>query len=121
MSRNVISYGAMAPITAPTGDLHTDAWSARSEFLLRYNLYINYEGTLIFSDRGQNGEEVAGLWLMPDDILHDFLNACGEAGIQIDDELIVPYAAVWYNGADSYMSDLTLEKFCDQTASMRQT
>ena len=109
----------MAALKTPIGHCHTEEWETlqnklRDESCLR----LNYEGTLIFSQ--QDNPEGGGLILLSIARLNEFTDDLAKMGIEVDTDVIVPYACDWYNGADSHMSDLTFEEFCDRTAEDRQ-
>ena len=109
MSENVASSGFFAILKTPFNE---DAREEKEEILYDNDteLSLNYEGTLVFSD--VRGEEY-GLHIGSANTgdKQAFIDKCKENGLEIDEESIRPYNCIWYNGSDSDMSDLTLEKY----------
>lgn len=109
MSRNVLSYGCMAPLLMPLGDYREDAHEIVNNTLNQYNMELNYEGTLVFSQ--EKGDEHGDIVLSNPNFREDFLNKLKQIGLLVNEDLIQFYTAYWYNGSDSYMSDMTIAKF----------
>ena len=116
MSETVFSSGCMVPLAECVGNHSTVEWEELAERLDEKGLSINYEGTLIFNDNRR--EEIYGLTFPDSDASVDLIASAKELGIEIVEDQISPYACVWYNGADSDMSDLTLTNFLKATEQM---
>lgn len=108
MSDNVLSYGVFYKIKNGPLD-YEEVSEALYEADTFFNL--NYEGTLLYTDMG--GGNIYGLHfhepkpLIGEDIrLLQLLH-----GIEVDESSGLAYSCVWYNGADSYMSELTLKEY----------
>lgn len=107
MSDNVLSYGIMAVLKNPIGDLHTEEWEVKNEALYEEGFSLNYEGTLIFSDEG--GSETYGIQLAQPHMFEEFYISMQRLGIEYEEPRF--YSCMWYNGSDSDMSMMTKEKF----------
>lgn len=108
MSENVLSYGVMAALVQPVGDLHTAEWAEFQERIAKYGLDINYEGTLIYSDKSA---EFGEMMFTNSDDFDEFFDDLKMLEINVIFESSKIYATSWYNGADSSMSECTLEQF----------
>ena len=47
--------------------------------------------------------------------LPEFLEDVKKANLIVDGSQVSPYVCLWYNGTDSYMSELTLAAFKEKT------
>ena len=112
MSENVMSTGVMVPLTRKLTKAEREEWE---ELLWDQNADVrfNYEGTLAYTDEG--GDEY-GIYFgeMPTNNLSPF-EALEQFGINILPTKARPYRCYWYNGADSDMGMMTLEKFLKRT------
>lgn len=110
MSETVASSGLMVPLLSKQPKNVVYEWND-----LLYDqgstVRINYEGTLAYTDIGG---EVYGITFGFRDQLGDFDDLL-QFNIGVDLNKVRPYNCVWYNGADSYMDDMTLEEFLKMT------
>jgi hypothetical protein len=113
MSENVLSYGFMSVLATPVGNSSTDEWQKFQESLEETGLSLNYEGTILFSQK--NAPRSAGIILTNHDLYQKFQQECQKAGVAVLETSTQFYVCRWYNGSDSDMSDLLLEEFCDET------
>lgn len=112
MSENVMSTGVMVPISrqltrAERQELEEVLWDQNSD------VRFNYEGTLAYTDVG--GDEY-GIYFgeMPTNDLSAF-EVLWNFGLTIVPTKARPYRCYWYNGSDSDMSMMTIEKFLKRT------
>lgn len=110
MSENVISVGCMAKLKNPVGSYKEDMWEDFSDMLYEHNLILNYDGNIVFTDTHCNSYDFSFKFI-DDNMKNEFIKTCSENGIDIDIENVKIYVSQWYNGTDSYMSDITLEQF----------
>jgi len=112
MSENVMSTGVMVPLSRKLTKAERQEWE---ELLWDQNsdVRFNYEGTLAYTDLG--GDEY-GIHFgeMPTKDL-SYFEALEQFGLSILPEKARPYTCYWYNGADSDMSMMKLEKFLSRT------
>ena len=106
MSENVTSYGVMAPLVKPVGDYRTENHEAFSEWLYEIGLRVNYEGTLVFTEKTED-DGGAGIFLSSPHLRDEFWKLCRENGVAIHEAYSQFYVSNWYNGADSYQSEIT--------------
>lgn len=109
MSDNVTSFGVMVPLAKPVGDHRTESHQGFSEWLDELGLYINNEGTLLFSE--QTDEEGCGIFFSDPEYRDNVANLCKENNIGIIENEMQFYVSNWYNGTDSHQSDIDLETF----------
>jgi hypothetical protein len=112
MSENVASAGIMVPLNRKLTQEEREEYE---ELLWGQNSSVrfNYEGTLAYTDEG--GEEYGiSFGEMGNYSIAEF-NDLTQFGIGILPLKAKPYTCYWYNGADSDMSMMTLEKFLEQT------
>lgn len=111
MSENVMSTGVMVPISRQLTRAERQEWD---EILWEQNTDVrfNYEGTLAYTDEG--GEYGIHFGETRTNYLSAFA-ALEQFGIDILPTKARPYRCCWYNGADSDMSLMTLEKFLKRT------
>lgn len=107
MSDNVQSRGYFGKLKTPVGGSRTKEWETLQELLKAHDLYLNYEGTLIYSDI-QSPSYDCGLIFAEPFGASKFRNKCEVLGHPADP--VKHYTCVWYNGADSPMSTATLEE-----------
>jgi len=109
MSATVFSTGFFAILKTP---LSVDEREELSEILWDKdsNLNINNEGTLVYSDIRDESLGY-GLHFFIDGDKDAFLKELKDMDILINEDSIHPYNCLWYNGSESYMSVLTLEKY----------
>lgn len=113
MSETVASSGLMVPLLSKQPKNVVYEWND-----LLYDqgslVKINYEGTLAYTD---DGGEVYGITFGSRDhqIKLDEFDDLLQFNIGVDLNKVRPYNCVWYNGADSYMDDITLEEFLKMT------
>jgi hypothetical protein len=112
MSENVMSTGVMVPLSRK---LTRDEYEEWSEILWDQNttVHLNYEGTLAYTD--VRGDEY-GIHFgeMPTNDISAF-EALEQFGINILPSKARPYTCYWYNGTDSDMGMMKLEKFLKRT------
>lgn len=75
----------------------------------RSNLSVNYEGTLIYSDNGNGPNE--GIQFFSKRSWSEFIKELMRMKVEVKPDSAKIYSSFWYNGADSYMSETTLEEF----------
>ena len=113
MSDTVMSTGFFAVLKTT---LNQEDRDEKSELMYDENsdLQINYDGTLVYSDtRSDNyyglvintGRKPSG------DGQAEFIIECERMNLDIDESTIRSYACTWYNGCDSDMAMLSLEKY----------
>lgn len=107
MSDNVQSQGYFGKLKTPVGNSGTEEWETLQQQLNPEGLYLNYDGTLIFSDEQSEAYEGGLLFAKPFGA-SEFRNKCEVLGHPADP--VKHYTCVWYNAADSYMSTATLEE-----------
>jgi hypothetical protein len=107
MSDNVQSQGYFGKLKTPVGDSGTDAWEDLNEILYAKDLYLNYDGTMIFSDVRSNSYDCGLIFAIPNGATQ-FRQKCQNLGHGVDP--VKHYSCVWYNGADSPMSTATLNE-----------
>lgn len=113
MSENVTSTGLFGKLITPID--RDDSFEAIEELYDTYNLNINYEGTLVFSDEPQS-EPGIFFGSASNDAVSEFISDCQKAGFPVIPESVRPYTCTWYNGSDSDMSELTVDEFDKRTA-----
>jgi hypothetical protein len=112
MSENVMSSGIMVPLVNKLtnemrDELSETLWERES------SVYVNYEGTMVYTDyRGDEYGIKFGISQNFDQSEFDILK---EFNIEIQPDMARPYSCYWYNGTDSDMDDLTLDKFKEYT------
>ena len=112
MSENVLSFGVMAKLIKPVGNYKTKEWQDLSDKLYElHGLHLNYEGTIIYNDLGGDTDSTYGINFIQSEQLQDFFEELQKAGIAAEFTNSKIYSCFWYNGADSYMSDITLKEF----------
>lgn len=107
MSDNVQSQGYFGKLKTPIGDSGTEAWETLQDSLYAHDLYLNYDGTMIYSDTQSPGYDCGLIFAKPHGA-SEFRNKCEVLGHFVDP--VKHYTCVWYNGADSPMSTATLEE-----------
>ena len=109
MSTNVNSYGVMAVLNPP---LSKDLWEELTEKFYKdgVDVQLNYDCTLIYTI-GDTSEYFCGMVFHDLDGLEDFKKNLNKYHLTIDNDTCTSYNCVWYNGADSHMSTLTLDEF----------
>jgi hypothetical protein len=110
MSDNVMSSGFMAVLQTPFTEENREE---KDEWLYEQqsNLRINYEGTMVFSDNRSDGYGLSIHTNSAQAIDQGFVQDCNKLGLTIDPNTIRGYSCYWYNGSDSDMNMLTLEKY----------
>jgi hypothetical protein len=118
MSENVMSSGHMVPLSRKITREEREEWEEvlwDQDSLVRFN----YEGTLAYTDH--RTEDEYGIHFEGDTItlsatpLGSSFDVLKQFGLSIVIEQARYYRALWYNGADSDMSMMTLEKFLKRT------
>lgn len=107
MSDDVQSQGYFGKLKTPVGDSSTEAWETLQAHLYLHDLFLNYDGTLIYSDTRSPGYACGLIFAEPFGA-SKFRNKCEVLGHPADP--VKHYTCVWYNGADSPMSTATLEE-----------
>ncbi len=117
MSENVASAGIMVPLSRKLTREEREEWE---ELLWEQNSSVrfNYEGTLAYTDEG--GEEYGiSFGNMNKYSMAEFDDLL-QFNINILPSKARPYTCYWYNGSDSDMSMMTLEKFLEQTGQINE-
>jgi hypothetical protein len=112
MSESVMSSGIMVPLN------HKLTYEERQKidedlFHSGSNVHINYDGTLAYTDDG--GEEYGISFGEMPEIGKNSFDCLTEYNVHVIMEQAKPYRCYWYNGSDSDMNMLTLEKFLNST------
>jgi hypothetical protein len=112
MSDNVASAGIMAPLNRKLTDEEREEWQ---ELLWDQgsDVHINYDGTLAYTDEGGN-EYGISFGNMASHSMESFKDL-EQFGVGVVTEKARPYTCYWYNGSDSDMDMMTLEKFLKHT------
>lgn len=110
MSENILSIGCMAKLQTPIGNYQGDMWEDFSEMLNDINLYVNYEGTIVYSSSDLPLYDFEFSFI-DQKIKKDFIKLCLDNGIDINTENVKVYVGHWYDGSDTVMSDTTIEEF----------
>lgn len=112
MSDYRVTCGIMAELAFPVPE---DDWESVNDKMYEMGLKmsLNYEGTLIFTEdvniplydfEIQLGQTMSN---------EDFIEKCNSIQMPIIGEP-KPFTTVWYDGADSVQSDITLKQFKEQ-------
>lgn len=106
MSTTMIAIGHMAVLVTPLD------YEAESDALEQKGLYLNYDGTLVYS-KTTNVEscEFDGLHVVPEDGAEAFMLASAKAWIHVTPSTIKPFFCHWYTGSDSPLATITKEEF----------
>lgn len=106
MSENVCDFGWMAKLKELVDS------EAVNEILYDDGscLSVNYDGTLIYSEHRTG---ICGITVFDECYKLDFVNELNKHGLEIVG-VPRPYFDNWYNGADSYRSEMALEGFDKQ-------
>lgn len=107
MSDNVHSQGYFGKLKQPVGDDNNGVWESISEHLQKHDLYLNYEGTMIFSDNQSNTYDCGLIFVKPDGA-REFRDLCLKAGYDVDP--VKHYTCIWYNGSDSTMAEAKVKE-----------
>jgi hypothetical protein len=109
MSDNVMSTGFMAVLKTPFGEERDE----KDEWLYEQgsDLRINYEGTMVYSDVRSDGYGLTIHTANPSTTNPSFIDECTKLGLEVDSSTIRGYSCYWYNGSDSDMGMLTVEKY----------
>jgi hypothetical protein len=107
MSDNVQSQGYFGKLKVPCAASDSKVWDILSEKLEEHDLYLNYDGTMIYSDERSNSYDGGLLFAKPNGAV-EFRDKCAKAGYEVDP--VKYYTCVWYNGADSSMSTAKLDE-----------
>lgn len=112
MSNNVASAGLMVPLSRKITREEREDWQ---ELLWEQDSYVqfNYEGTLAYTDEG--GSEYGISFGTTNTYSNQPFNDLLQFDITVDLNKARPYTCYWYNGADSDMDMLTLDKFLKDT------
>jgi hypothetical protein len=112
MSDNCITMGWMGALKEPVKDDR----DAISEMLDNYGFGINYEGTLIYETtmRKTLGEAV-GIHILDLTNPGAFYDDVWSAGFALEQDAIRPFVDLWYNGADTGYSEITLAQFQEKS------
>lgn len=109
MSENVIECGYAGKLLRPRapGD-----WDSIDTMLNRHGFAVNYEGTVVYQ-RTDNGvfEYTAGLGIFNPRDRGVFIDKAAELGFDVNHASVRFYVQAYYNGADCYMSSMTLDQF----------
>ena len=111
MSEYVLSIGWMAPLVDPIKSNELQEITERISDV-GFTLNISYDGKLVYNDN-EHSYDIHGLFFSddPKKSKKQFIELCEKNGLNIVKNKIRHYVCVWYNGADSDMSMMTLEKF----------
>lgn len=114
MSENVTSFGFMAPLVNPIKDAEDRETLTDKLYFDDTGLCINYEGTLIYNDFGGGYDNKAGIFFLDLKAREEFLDTLASCQLTVDENNIKFYACNWYNGTDSHMDEMTLERFLSE-------
>lgn len=108
MSEDVLSYGVMVPLNRKLTREETEEYG---EILYDQGslVHFNYEGTLAFTDNRDEPYGISFGFEYQDD--SKMFQDLEQFGLTIDQTKARSYRCMWYNGVDSSMSLMTLEKF----------
>ena len=110
MSDDRFSSGLMAPLLKPAQT--REEILALRDRLEAVGLQLNYEGTLVFSIHFE--EQAGGNFIVSSqEAQTQFYTMLHKAQVEVTHEAAF-YAANWYNGTDSVMSETTLDEFVKQ-------
>lgn len=107
MSDNVMSTGFFAILSNPIED-EEEREELGERLYDEGSLHLNYEGTLVFSDERSDGY---GINFAGNGNVRGFIDEVETAGLEIVKGSVLAYSCYWYNGTDSDMSELTLERY----------
>lgn len=107
MSDDVHSQGYFGKLLTPLPESSTPEWDEFNDALEKHALCLNYEGTMIYSDKQSNTYD-SGLFFVQANGAREFREACIKAGHDVDP--VKHYTCIWYNGADSPMSEALVEE-----------
>ena len=107
MSDNVQSQGYFGKLLTPVGNYQTVEWETLTEKLAPHDLYLNYEGTMIYSDDQSPGYDYELIFAKPNGAT-EFRLKCKDVGHDVDP--VKHYSCHWYNGSDSPMSEAKLDE-----------
>lgn len=112
MSCYVVNTGFMAEIENP---ISRNEWSKYNDKFYEDDIGINlnYEGTIVYSTDTEENLGDYGLKIANTNInsIKKFVENAKKYGLIIKEDTIRTYSCIWYNGADSDMSLLTLEEY----------
>lgn len=110
MSGYVVNTGFMAEIQNPVPE---NEWSKYNDKFYDddADININYEGTIIYSTDTEEDVSDYGLKFGNYNNVQQFVENAKKYGLIIKEDTIRTYSCIWYNGADSDMSLLTLKEF----------
>ncbi len=115
MSDNVGSNGIMVPLNRKMTDEEreemTEALWENEDGLVQ----INYEGTIAYTDHRSDGYGITFGISADDGDVGQISRTLNIYGFGIIKEQARPYSCYWYNGCDSDMDVMTLEKFLEET------
>lgn len=113
MSDNIVSAGVMCPLDRK---LMQEEYADIVDDLYDKGVFLNYEGTLVYTDVGGAeygiyfGDEFTDDWLSQEQ--HEALKSFG---LSVLSEHARPYRCLWYDGADSDMDEMTIDNFLEST------
>ena len=113
MSSNVFSSGFMVPLITPlTKDEREDVYYK----LEKSDLHINYEGTILYSDETHDFDGGYGIMFEGVHNNDNFLYSLKDSGLDLPINLAMMkyYTRLWYNGSDSDMSMMTIQRFKEE-------
>lgn len=108
MSEEVLSRGYLGKLLVPCADSGSPVWEIFSEKLDEHDLYLSYDGTIIFSDKRCETHEAPGLMFADPIGAAVFREKCKALGYDVDP--VKHYTSIWYNGADSPMSTAKVDE-----------
>ncbi|QIG71205.1 hypothetical protein EVB32_098 [Rhizobium phage RHph_TM39] len=109
MSENVFDYGFMVPLKEKMTDddrydLSERLWNEKT------GIHINHEGTIIYS--AIRGNEYGIRFTQTSEMDSSaFMDSIPDYVPEVDDTEIRGYSCYWYNGSDSDMDCMTLERY----------
>ncbi len=122
MSYTEFSYGFMIPIVGNVSEIDRNGIAENYEeisemlYAAGASIKINYEGTIIYNDMNPDSERgnLEGIHLsspLDTKILFDMIAEANKFKIKVNVDQAKKYMSIWYNGTDSYMSNITLKEF----------
>jgi hypothetical protein len=117
MSSTVQSAGFFVLLKTPVDKANLESLFEELHSATNGYLSPTYDGTMVYSDdfekRPYHEREFnSDLFIVGQPKRADyqgFVNALAAAGLDVDLATVMPYYPIWYNGADSPMSDYTKE------------
>ncbi|AZU98136.1 hypothetical protein SEPL_233 [Salmonella phage SE_PL] len=110
MSSDRVTYGLMAELQF---EVPKDKRDEVYDELEEQNLFINYEGTLIYHKQFDGEPWETGFLYGTKSFgdMQKFIDLCDEHGMIVKEETVEPFHAIWYDGCDAPMNIITVKEF----------